>query len=202
MQTMLPAGYLFKTIGPAPDWLGPAGNVKAVCSISACISANFADYISQWRHNGCWLFDDPAIMLDIAQREGIDMSPMTLFYYEVFCREYNEISKDWESFDRSIAPVNVIEPAEKLLLGFDVNCCSQKNSPECSPLSCNRLCSEISVNEHCLFNTFDEARTALLNGVFDNSEPGPFRIYTVYRIGAAKPAGALPRSVREPTPEP
>ena len=66
--------------------------------------------------------------------------------------------------------------------GFDVTTFSGHNEPECSPLSCNALATDISVNQHCLFNTFAEAKAAIERGFFKNSEPGPYRIFAVYTI--------------------
>jgi len=67
-------------------------------------------------------------------------------------------------------------------VGFDVVSFSQQNSPECSPLSCNALAQSTPVNRHCLLATFEDAVTALEAGRFDNSEPGPFRIFAVYSV--------------------
>ena len=57
-------------------------------------------------------------------------------------------------------------------------------SPECSSLSCNSLATTIPVNQHCLFNTFKEAQSAIEQGFFENSEPGPYRIFAVNTVGA------------------
>jgi hypothetical protein len=37
--------------------------------------------------------------------------------------------------------------------------------------------------DYCLIRTFEEARNALEAGKFDDSEPGPFRVSAVYRLG-------------------
>jgi hypothetical protein len=71
---------------------------------------------------------------------------------------------------------------DKSLRGFDVTTFSLNNSPECSPLSCNSLATSIPVNEHCLFNAFAEAKEALEAGLFENSEPGPYRVFAVYTV--------------------
>jgi hypothetical protein len=61
---------------------------------------------------------------------------------------------------------------------------SLHNSPECSPLSCHSLAAEIAVNRHCLFNTLEQAIEALEAGKFYKSEPGPSRVFAVYRVEA------------------
>jgi hypothetical protein len=188
---MIAAGYLYKLVARRPDWLSGAPHVQRIQSVSECISANFADYIAHWKHNGYWLFDSPDTMHDIARESGIDIGPMTLFYYEVFCQEFDEVSKAWSVFAAD-GPVHVVVPVNPVLLGFDVVCFSQRNTPECSPLSCNQLCEKVTVNAGCLFSTFDAAKGALEAGVFDHSEPGPFRVFAVYTVAA----GGAERLVR------
>jgi hypothetical protein len=85
---MIPVGYMFKTVSPRPDWLKAAG-VADIYSLSGCVSEYFTDYIDFWKHNGYWRFDSPAIMRDIAAKVGLDLSQMTLFYYEAFDEEFD-----------------------------------------------------------------------------------------------------------------
>ena len=179
---MIPIGYLYKITASRPDWL-PASAVIDICSLSGCISAPFADYVGFWEHNGFWLFDSPAVMERIALREGIDLSRASLFYYEAHDEEFDETSGGWTRFgpEPSIA-TRVEAPAGERILGYDVVTFSAGTAPECSPLSCNGVAERQSVNEHCLFTSFDEARQALESAVFANSEPGPFRIIAVYAI--------------------
>ena len=42
---------LFKRIATRPDWLHAQGVVD-IYSLSGCVSANFADYVQYWKHNG------------------------------------------------------------------------------------------------------------------------------------------------------
>lgn len=179
---MRPAGYMLKKIANRPEWI-QAESVVDVCSLSNCISASFADYIKFWKHNANWLFDSPELLQELTDAEQIDRSALCLFYYEVFEKEFDEETKQWSTIhlDPSI-PTEVREPQEKQLLGFDLTSFSVGTSPECSPLSCNGLSKDIAVNQHCLFNTFEEAVNAVESGKFANSEPGPFRIFAVYRI--------------------
>lgn len=177
----IPVGYLYKKIVLKPDWL--AANVDDICSVSGCVSENFTDYINYWLHNGYWLFDSPQIMQQIAQKEALDISSMQLHFYEAYTLAYDEHEKQWISFEPDASFITNIQiPQKKQLLGFDVVTFSGGNIPECSPLSCNHLAAEIAVNRHCLFDRFEDAKQALEQGVFDNSEPGPFRIYAVYQV--------------------
>jgi hypothetical protein len=73
----------------------------------------------------------------------------------------------------------VIPPGSASCLGYDVVTCSMQNSPECSPLSCNGLATDIQANENCLIDSLDYAKECLEDGMFDNSEPKPFRLIEV-----------------------
>ena len=73
-------------------------------------------------------------------------------------------------------------PEASVLEGYDVVTFYAQTSPECSPLSCNSLASEVETNSHCLLKSFEDARMLLENGTFNDSEPGPRRIFAVYSV--------------------
>lgn len=178
----IPAGYLYKKIANKPAWL--KGDIEDIYSVSSCVSADFADYINYWQHNGYWLFDNPAIMEKIADEQQLDLTEMQLFYYELYQLEFDEDRDDsWQPFKEETSfTTDVLIPPNKIPMGFDVVTYTAGTSPECSPLSCNSLAEEITVNKHCLFNTFLEAKQALETGLFTNAEPGPYRIFAVYKV--------------------
>lgn len=179
---MLPVGYMYKRVVKKPDWI-KSEFVKDVYSLSHCVSDNFADYINFWKHNGYWLFDSPQIVEEIARGAAIDLAGTTLFYYEAYDYEYDDGTNQWIRFTPEPSfPTNVQIPRNKNLEGFDVTTFSQHTSPECSPLSCNSLATDVPVNKHCLFRTFAEAKEALENSVFSNSGPGPYRVFAVYTV--------------------
>jgi len=43
----------------------------------------------------------------------------------------------------------------------------------------------VKTNRHCLFASFEEAKSHIEGHDFDNSEPGPFRVFAVYSVGEA-----------------
>jgi len=177
---MVPAGYMAKRIVQRPDWL-PAERVSSIYSVSGCISDNFADYIGFWKHNGYWLFDSPHVITDIARKNNIDLAETMLFFYEVHERQFN--SNEWTSFEPEPSfGTNVSVPEAKVLEGYDVVTFYVQTSPECSPLSCNALASEIKTNARCLLQSFEQARTLLENGAFKEAELGPYRIFAVYSV--------------------
>lgn len=182
---MIPAGYLAKHVRLKPDWL-QAQQVLDIYSVSACISPDFDDdYVHYWKHNGFWLFDSPEIIEDVAHENSIDLGATTLFYYEVHQKEFD--GNTWRPFEPDPSfKTNVSVPVQKYLEGFDVVTFRGRNLPECSPLSCNSLAQELQTNSHCLLQSFDEAETNLAKGIFNNGEPGPYRIFSVYSVKWAK----------------
>ena len=66
---MIPAGYMYKRIAE-PDGLN-CGNVTRIYSVSHCISKDFADYISYWKHNQYWFFNSPEDMDSIINQQNI-----------------------------------------------------------------------------------------------------------------------------------
>jgi hypothetical protein len=131
------------------------------------------------------LFDSPEVIQTLAKDNSINLKGTTLFHYEVYEKEFD--GEDWHSYapDESFK-TNVVELIDKHLEGFDVVTFSQRNVPECSPLSCNYLARELPTNSHCLFQSFEEAETNLTNGKFNDSEPGPYRIFSVYSVNWPK----------------
>jgi hypothetical protein len=181
---MIPVGYMFKKVISRPDWL-KAANVDDIFSLSGCLSENFTDYIGYWRHNGYWLFDSPAVMEKIARENSLDLDGMTLFYYEMFEEEFDENSARWSTIKPELSfPTNVEGPKGARLEGYDVTTFTAGTNPECSPLSCNGLAAGVSINRHCLFESFEQAIKSLEAGKFVHSEPSPFRIVAVYTLGS------------------
>jgi hypothetical protein len=176
---MLDLGYMAKRIVTRPDWLDTP-NVHDICAVSGCISFDFCDYINFWKHNGYWFFNSPRDIQTLATANDVDLSDTTLFFYKAHDLQYDADSQSWmpftaeDSFHTSITP-----PLDSQFLGFDIVTYSMQNMPECSPLSCNHLATEVTVNDHCLIATVDYAIDRLEAGLFDNSEPGPFRIISV-----------------------
>jgi hypothetical protein len=178
---MVPAGYMAKRVVTRPDWL-PAERVSSIYSVSGCISKNFTDqYFTLWKHNGYWLFDSPEVIIGIAREKEIDLAETVLFFYEIHQLDFD--SGEWMPFEPEPSfATNVSVPEAKVLEGYDVVSFSCQTSPECSPLSCNHLAREVETNSRCLLQSFEQARTLLENGTFNDSEPGPYRIFAVYSV--------------------
>lgn len=182
---MRPIGYMYKRVSGAPEGLN-APHVADVFSLSGHVSADFADYIGYWRHNGYWLFDDPSIIEALASEHSISLDGLTLFFYEAYELQYDDTSGQWVPFGPEASfDTNVQSPGACTLEGFDVATFSAGSAPECSPLSCNGLAAQLPTNAHCLFASFEAAVRALEEGRFKNTEPGPFRIIGVYSVDGA-----------------
>ena len=175
---MIPLGYMAKRIpNQRPEWL-KVPTVFDIYSVSDCVNDNLVWFVPEWEHNGYWFFNSPEDIRIAATANGIDLQGVALFYYEAHELELDEAG--WVPFaSDALFETHVLPPGGKRLEGFDiVTCCDGPNSH--SPLSCNSVAENVKTNEHCLFETRDEALTNLDNGCFAGCEPGPYRIYAVY----------------------
>jgi len=158
-------------------------SVVDVYSVSSCVNEDFADYIDCWKHNGYWLFDSPEMIRQVAREKSVSLEGAKLFYYEAYEMEFDEKKLSWSGFGPEAGiETKIAIPKERRLEGFDLVTFFARNSPECSPLSCNGVAKEVSTNEHCLVRTFEEAKAALEAGKFSGAEPGPYRIFAVYSV--------------------
>jgi len=179
---MIAAGYMAKRVSARPDWLG-VDRVVDIYSVSRCVSQDFTEWINDWRHNGYWLFDSPAIIRGVADRHDVDLSATTLFYYEVHAEQFDEDRHRWLPFvPEPSFTTAVVPPSSGALEGYDVVTFSVGTRAECSPLSCSRLAAEIETNAHCLLPTLQRGQALLEAGRFAGGEPGPFRIFAVHSV--------------------
>lgn len=185
---MIPAGYMLKHTAPPPGF----GDLAAIHSVSGCIAPLFSgEHFTHWRHNGFWLYDDPATLDEIAAAEGIGTDGLTLFYYEVHPEEFDAAAGRWRPLPPPEPRPRVSIPTSPRLRGYDVVGFSTGAMPECSPLTCNGLWAQVPVNPSGLFATLSEARSALEAGFFRHAEPGPYRVFAVHedaRRAARAPA--------------
>jgi hypothetical protein len=63
----IPLEYIAKRVTVGSEWIN-AGDVINIDSVSNCLSSDFADFINFWKHNGCWFFDTPQVILELAQK--------------------------------------------------------------------------------------------------------------------------------------
>jgi hypothetical protein len=179
---MLPAGYMAKRVSARPEWL-TAAQVVDIYSVSQCVSRDFAPRITYRKRTGNWFFESPELIEHLAREDGVDLRGTSLFFYEVYEQEFDEIDETWSDFGPEPSlPTQVVVPPEKVLDGYDVVSFHYGDSAECSPLSCNRLATVVETNSHCLLATLEQAKQLLDGGVFTGSEPGPFRVFAVSSV--------------------
>lgn len=185
---MIPAGYMYKLVSTS-DGKQADSPLVGIYSVGACganISPFFTDYIPHWKHNGYWFFHSPSVMHEIAAENHIDLSRMTLFFYELYEFEFDLPDTEDEAWipieSESSFVTQIVVPPKMVLAGFDVVEYVCRNAPECSLLSCCNLAKEFTVNSHCLFDSFEEAKVAVESGKFHEREPGPYRILAVHVV--------------------
>lgn len=179
---MIPLGYMAKRVAVRPDWLRN-DRVDEIVAVSSCMSKNFEeDWIDSWRHNGFWFFDSLAVIKALAVENDIDLEGVRWFYLEGYEFEFVENGALWRRYgpDVSLPAPAVEKPGRGHLRGYDVVTFSSGTTPECSPLSCNGLAERVQVNRHCLLGSFEEAKRLIEEGAFRGSEPGPYRIISVF----------------------
>ncbi len=193
---MIPAGYLLKRMDGPPGWLQAPG-VVTVCNVAACESDDVVDVQKVWRHNGLGVANSIAVLRELAG----PVADGNLFYYEVYERE---MPSDGWTFDagrwrplgrvpsagEELAPEVPSPPLR--LLGYDV--VVSNDYVEHSPLFCNSIAETADVNAFCLFDTLEQAISAVEGGVFGGGcEEGIYRIYSVSEVEDPIPS-------RDPTP--
>lgn len=183
---MIPVGYMAKRMPQSDSWLKAMKMPLTldVYSVGSCVNDEFAEYENYWKHNGWWFFDSPAAIQALSEEHSINLDGTLLFFYEVYECEFND--GKWRTFlpDRSLASDHIVIPTERQLEGYDVVTFWPESSPapEHSPLSCNALANTLKTNSHCLFETFEQAQSAVNDGNFAGCEPGALRIFAVFSV--------------------
>lgn len=192
---MIPGGYLLKRTVPPPGWLQPqTHHVVEVCSFADCVGENIADPQDTWTHNGFGLANDPETLLDDARQSGVDLAGVRMFYYAVYEMELPSDGwifdpRLWQQLSRAASSSvsdDVAVPVDETgltLLGYDVVVFG--DFLEHSPLSCNSIATELPVNRHCLFETFEAAKSAIDTGKFGKGcEEGIYKIFSVFELAS------------------
>ncbi len=181
---MNPAGYMYKHVRPRPA-CGDAPEIDAFYTVSSCVSDDFDYDVSTWLHNGHWFFDSVALLEQARAGGDDDREGLTLFYYEVYGREFIRETKSWRPFETfHEMAVDVSPPTRANLVGYDVASFWAGSSPECPGVACGTK-ARPELNAHGLFESLEAVIEALEAGMFNGAEPGPLRIFSVYTVGAA-----------------
>lgn len=173
MQLM---GYFPKQIELRPEWLKASG-VMDICSVSECVSQGPQDWIQLWRHNEWWLYSTIPDAISVIPQQEADRFTLFAYQFESMIYHGGE-STVFNLPDFDIQPL----PNTASSLGFDVVSRSMDSTFECSPLSCNHMAEEITVNSHCLIDTLAKAREVAIQFSIEEPEPGPYFVAEIIQI--------------------
>jgi hypothetical protein len=156
--------------------LGPS--VREIASVSECIASGPPDWIDGWAHNAAFFYDSPNAARQMVSPD--DAPSYDIYAYEL-CSEPYGISHV-EPIDTAVHPSAL--PSSFVSLGFDVVGRDYAASFECSPLSCNGMADEMTVNEFCLIRTFEDALSFAQRCGESQPEPGEYVVIRVWREDA------------------
>jgi len=190
-------GYVVKRVEARPDW-HKAAHVRAIASVSNCISSEPEVKFDHWTFNGWGRYDTLAAAL-----ECLDfISPPHRDKYTVFAHKLLTRRFVAGAAKEFAVPGWVGEfrpeplPSDFQFLGYDCiggslgSPASETQAPmmphfDCSPLSCNSMAETIATNEWCLLSTKDEAerQAASFSTGVSHVEPGDYYVIEVWSRG-------------------
>jgi hypothetical protein len=173
-------GYCAKHSLPAPL----AGCDHDIASVSDCLSKRADNWVEQWDFNRATCWNTEAEAWACVPDES--KSEFKLFAYRIL-----PVLFDTSGIDKPVA-IDQLFPADMpelpsptppyRRLGYDV---VERDAAMgilgfgCSPLSCNGMAEEISVNELCLIDDLETALAAARRFGVEQPEPGPYVIIEV-----------------------
>jgi hypothetical protein len=173
---MIDAGFFAKRIAPKPESLNAQG-VREICSVSECISSGPEKWIELWLHNDLGWFNRIADAVR-AIPPG-EKSHYRLFAYRLYPEVFTKSGRVPFEIPESVQPDPI--PGEFRRLGFDSANKSMGSvlGLECSPLSCNGMADELTVNEFCLFAELSDAIAGAERFAAEQPEPGDYYVVEV-----------------------
>lgn len=167
-------GYVMKRTSLPEDW--PSSSlVTEIASVSECINSRPEGWIDFWLHNELGYYNSPADAPSIFPESDPSAH---LLAFRLFPVEFiHDHSKPFPLPELSVIPLSKSFHS----LGFDVVSRSYSAFFECSPLSCNRLCDEVPINQYCLVDTFEAARKLAVRCALEQPEPGSYFVVEVLR---------------------
>jgi len=179
-RTVIDAGYFARRVKATPDHL-PVPGVREICSVSECISPGADDWITSWRHNSLGWFNSVSDAVSVVPKER--RGEYRLFAYRIHPELFRGRERRPLAVPDDVRPDAL--PTGFRSIGFDSASRSSEAGPslECSPLSCNGLATELLVNEHCLFQTLDDAIAGAARFANEQPEPGDYYVVEVLEGG-------------------
>jgi hypothetical protein len=176
---MIEGGYFPKRVASRPDWLAAAA-VRAIASVSHCISPGPEDWVDHWRHNELGWFNTVADARSVVPES--ERGLYRLFAYRLERFVYRKGNRIAIPIPATVRP-DPIGP-EFVERGFDAVSKSMEDilGFDCSPLSCNSLATEMEANEFCLFPSRDAAAAAAQSFSVEGPEPGDYYVIQVLEL--------------------
>jgi hypothetical protein len=189
-------GYAVKQLLPAPTSFGDA-RITHIASVSECIAKRPPGWVHRWDFNNAGLYNtsDEALAAAHEQLQSQQLaSPWRLFAYSFYPIRFDHFGGAVPIDPASIfnnAAVAALEP-DFAFIGYDI--VQRDAEPEpghaqanvlgggfaCSPLSCNTLHRNFTVNRYCLLDHWDDATNAARDIALAQPEPGCYYIFGVY----------------------
>lgn len=177
---LVSAGYFPKRTLRRPDWL-KAPSVDEICSVSTCMSPGPEDWVGEWKHNALGWYDSPELAWAVVQAHAEA--------FEVFAYALAPVVfAAGEQRPLAVPSLAISErPSSYEAIGFDAVSRSVSDFFECSPLSCNNLAAEVTVNRYCLIDSVNDAMAAAQRFSREQPEPGDYYVIQVWRVGKGGP---------------
>lgn len=160
------------------DWLEKPFN--SIYSVQSCSAENITKKYSQWNFNENGMWSNVDDIKKFANEHLIDLSEWNIHFYMCYEYQFNLLTKVWESVEFDV--VTIPQPNQIQFLGYDIVPFSTGIFPECSPIVCNGIGNLIEINSNCLIDSFDYAIEIIESNIMDGTEPGPYRIISVYSL--------------------
>ena len=190
-ESKLPAtvflGFCAKKVWvPTPEWGGSwSAPIQEIASVSSCLSKRALNWIDRWDFNRNSFWDDEGAALACMLADGC--SEFRLFGYRLLPVIFDESGNPWNVatdrlFDLNLSEVPVAPDLSRYVsLGYDV--VGLPPSPYTdfghSPLSCNGMAHQVSVNRFCLIEKIEDALVTARRFGVEQPEPGPYVIVEV-----------------------
>lgn len=167
-------GYFPKRIAAVPEWLHGSA-AEEVCSVSECVSPGPRGWIDHWLHNRYGCFDSTEKAWEVVPDGSTEYA---IFAWRLVPLLFTDgRSGAFAVFAPEVEPL----PPTYRSLGFDVVSRSVSDFFECSPLSCNAMALEVTVNRHCLVEDLEAALVLASRFSVEEPEPGSYQVVEVLR---------------------
>lgn len=190
---------------PTAEWGRNWGaHIREIGSVSGCLSPRAPNWIDRWDFNRstCWN-DERSALASVPEASlphfrlfcyrllpvlfGVSGEPESVSIDDLFPDGLADLPSEPDLSNYQSLGYDIVEahPLASSILGFG-----------CSPLSCNGMAEEITVNRYCLLDDLDNAFTIAKRFGAEQPEPGPYVVMEVLnRSVAAEITARTPRDI-------